>query len=273
MGYANVINFGGIRIAGLSGIFKAADYHKGHYEIPPYNPGTAHSVYHVRNLEIFRLSQIKKPIDIFVSHDWPTDVYNHGDCSELLHFKPFFADEINSNTLGSPKNEHLLKLLKPSYWFSAHLHVKFACVYKHSVHDPTSQQTTKFLSLDKCLPKRKFLQVIDIPTKSDASKVLSLDVEWLCVLKKTDHLLSIDSYNQAPISQLENLNISEDDMKEIREDFQDSFEIPSNFKATAPVYQSDMSDLKDVYLNEQTTLFCEMLNLRYLFHLMMINLS
>ena len=115
--------------------------------------------------------------------------------------------------------------------------------------------------------------MIDIPTKSDASKVLSLDVEWLCVLKKTDHLLSIDSYNQAPISQLENLNISEDDMKEIREDFQDSFEIPSNFKATAPVYQSDMSDLKDVYLNEQTTLFCEMLNLRYLFHLMMINLS
>lgn len=59
MGYANVINFGGIRIAGLSGIFKAADYHKGHHEIPPYNPGTAHSVYHVRNLEVFRLSQIK----------------------------------------------------------------------------------------------------------------------------------------------------------------------------------------------------------------------
>ena len=104
----------------------------------------------MRNLEVFRLSQIKKPVDIFVSHDWPTDVYNHGDCTELLKFKPFFADEINNNTLGSPKNEHLLKLLKPAYWFSAHLHVKFACVYKHKVHDPTSQATTKFLSLDKC---------------------------------------------------------------------------------------------------------------------------
>lgn len=150
MGYANVVNFAGIRIAGLSGIYKPADYNKGHHELPPYNSGTAHSAYHVRNLEVFRLSQLKQPIDIFVSHDWPTDVYNHGDCTELLKYKPFFAEEINANTLGSPKNEYLLKLLKPAYWFSAHLHVKFACVYKHSSHDPSSQATTKFLSLDKC---------------------------------------------------------------------------------------------------------------------------
>jgi len=67
LGYANVINFGNIRIAGLSGIYKAADYNKGHFECPPFNTSTAHSAYHVRNLEIFRLSQIKKKIDIFIS--------------------------------------------------------------------------------------------------------------------------------------------------------------------------------------------------------------
>jgi lariat debranching enzyme len=151
MGYANVINFAGIRIAGLSGIYKSNDFYKGHYEIPPYNQSNLHSVYHVRNLEIFRLSQIKQPLDIMITHDWPLGVYNHGDCSELLRFKPFLADEIRTNTLGSPENERLLKTLKPKYWFSAHLHVKFACVYKH---DSTEGATTKFLSLDKWYKKQ-----------------------------------------------------------------------------------------------------------------------
>lgn len=131
MGYANVVNFAGLRIAGLSGIYKPADYYKGHFELPPYNPSTAHSVYHVRNLEIYRLSQLKPPIDIMVTHDWPTGVYHHGNINELIRIKPYFADEIQANTLGSVENERLLKLLKPKYWFSAHLHVKFSALYKH----------------------------------------------------------------------------------------------------------------------------------------------
>lgn len=133
MGYANVINFGGLRIAGLSGIFKPMDFYKGHFELPPYNPSSMHSAYHVRNLEIFRLSQLKSspPIDIMVSHDWPTGIYNYGDASQLVRFKPHFLDEVQSNTLGSPENERLLKSMKPRYWFSSHLHVKFAAVYNH----------------------------------------------------------------------------------------------------------------------------------------------
>jgi lariat debranching enzyme len=265
MGYANVVNFGGIRIGGLSGIYKAQDYHKGHYEIPPYNPGTMHSVYHVRNLEVFRLSKLKQPLDIMLSHDWPSGVYRHGNLNELLRFKPYFAQEIESNTLGSPKNEYLLKLLKPAYWFSAHLHVKFACVYKHQ---DEKQSMTKFLSLDKCLPRRKFLQVIDIVARND-SRQLRLDSEWMCILKKTDRLLSVDTYVQAPV-QDDSIEVNEKDLKEISEDFQDCFDIPNNFKQTAPRCHSengdlesdDVSKLSDFYLNEQTTLLCEMLNIR-----------
>ena len=89
----------------------------------------------------------------------------------------------------------------------------------------------------------------------------------MCILKKTDNLLSVNSYNQAPISTKENVSVDENDLSEIKEDFQDCFEIPSNFKQTAPPHNDDHAKnssekIKDIYLNEQTTLFCEMLNIR-----------
>ena len=115
LGYAGVVKVGGIRIAGISGIYKGHDYFKGHHEIAPYNNSTMRSVYHVRNLEVFRLKQVsnvtcinffflfqhfvnfffcepqlKENIDVFISHDWPRGVYNYGDTTELLRWKPFF---------------------------------------------------------------------------------------------------------------------------------------------------------------------------------------
>jgi len=48
----------GIRIAGLSGIYKSQDWLKGRYEKPPYTDSTIRSVYHIRNLEVFRLKQV-----------------------------------------------------------------------------------------------------------------------------------------------------------------------------------------------------------------------
>ena len=31
---------------------------QGHHEFPPYNPETLRSVYHIRNIEVFRLKQV-----------------------------------------------------------------------------------------------------------------------------------------------------------------------------------------------------------------------
>lgn len=275
MGYANVVNFCGIRIAGLSGIYKSQDFYKGHFEIMPYNKSTMHSVYHVRNLDVFRLSQVKQPIDIMLTHDWPTGIYNHGNFEQLIRFKPYFENEMRSNTLGSPENEKLLEKLKPNYWFSAHLHAKFSCVKKHyDDKNPnlseSEKKITKFLALDKCLPHRKFLQVIDIEGDSNhAEKSLSLDPEWLAILKKTDHLLSVESYFQAPLTEKDNIIITEDDINLVRDDFQNSFEIPNNFCQTAPPHKENVNNEPSnnatnytPYLNEQTTLYCEMLNIR-----------
>jgi lariat debranching enzyme len=59
-------------------------------------------------------------------------VWEYGDKGSLLRRKPYFAEDMASGKLGSPPLRQLLQLLRPSFWFAAHLHVKFAAVVPHS---------------------------------------------------------------------------------------------------------------------------------------------
>lgn len=74
-------------------------------------------------------------MDIFLSHDWPRSIYHYGNKKQLLKTKSFFRQEVENNTLGSPAASELLEHLKPTYWFSAHLHVKFAALMQHQVEN------------------------------------------------------------------------------------------------------------------------------------------
>ena len=67
--------------------------------------------------------------------------------------------------------------MKPRYWFSAHLHVKFAAMVRHG-----DGSATRFLALDKCLPRRDFMQIVDVPDR-DPTGGFRLDREWLSILR------------------------------------------------------------------------------------------
>ena len=138
----------------------------------------------MREYDVKKLLQLEGAIDIFVSHDWPEGITQYGNVQQLLRHKPYFKDEVRSaarsicfeillepraspdrshvralqiqqKRLGSNAGNELLHKLKPDYWFSAHLHTKFAAVVQH----PESNKLTRFLALDKCLEGRNFLQV------------------------------------------------------------------------------------------------------------------
>lgn len=168
-------------------------------------------MYHVRSFDVFRLSQIKEKVHIMLSHDWPRGITEYGDKFNLLKRKPFlrsllniinlllsisvgpnkniifiFREDIETNQLGSVPAQQLLHKLKPDYWFAAHLHCQFAALVKHN-----DEVETKYLALDKCLPKRRHLQILDLPSQCDGDKTLRYDAEWFAILKSTNHLLTV----------------------------------------------------------------------------------
>ncbi|KAL0117480.1 hypothetical protein PUN28_010359 [Cardiocondyla obscurior] len=265
LGYAGVVQVAGIRIAGLSGIYKSQHWMQGRYEKPPYTDSTIRSVYHIRNLEVFRLKQLSGKIDIFLSHDWPAGVTKYGDEDTLLKRKPFFKDDIESNTLGSPPCMELLERLYPSYWFSAHLHCKFAAL----VPEKGGTRVTKFLALDKCLPKRKFLQVLEVRSQEDSSVQLSYDLEWLTILYLTNHLLSVKSSIHYMPGQYGagrwTYTPTAKEKQTVYEKFGSDLRIPLNFTQTVKPYDPCDTNTRierpQLQINDQTTRFCQILSI------------
>ncbi|CEL61804.1 Lariat debranching enzyme OS=Schizosaccharomyces pombe (strain 972 / ATCC 24843) GN=dbr1 PE=3 SV=2 [Rhizoctonia solani AG-1 IB] len=129
-GGSGCVKVGDLRIAGASGIYHEKDYRLGHHERMPYDKSNLRSAYHVRFYDVMKLRQLSSP-DVFMSHDWPVDITRYGDVAGLLKRKPFFKSDIEKGELGSPPMMDLLRSLRPSYWFSAHLHCKFEALVNH----------------------------------------------------------------------------------------------------------------------------------------------
>ncbi|XP_055987087.1 lariat debranching enzyme-like [Sorex fumeus] len=270
LGLAGVVKYRGVRIGGISGIFKSHDYRKGHFESPPYNSATIRSIYHVRNIEVYKLKQLKQPMDIFLSHDWPRSIYHYGNKKQLLKTKSFFRQEVENNTLGSPAASELLEHFRPTYWFSAHLHVKFAALMQHQVKDKEqTAKSTKFLALDKCLPHRDFLQVIEVEHEPGAPAYLEYDVEWLSVLRATNELMNVTGRlsNMPENNGLHarwDYSATEESMKEVLERLNHDLRVPCNFTVTAACYDpgKPQAQVPLVHrINPQTTEFCAQLGI------------
>lgn len=155
LGAANVVRFGPLRIAGMSGIWKGYDYRKPHYERVPYRPEDLHSVFHVRELDVRKLLQVRTQVDIGLSHDWPREIEMFGDHKKLFRKKRGFQEDSLHGKLGNPAAREVLDRLRPAYWFSAHLHVEFAATLAHD------NVATKKVDVDPNVPAAWGVELAD----------------------------------------------------------------------------------------------------------------
>ncbi|KAJ6220868.1 hypothetical protein RDWZM_006680 [Blomia tropicalis] len=285
MGYGSVVRYGGLRIGGISGIFNYHNAKRGHYEGLPYDQSTMRSAYHMRETEIYKFLQLssnswtnpKRPLDIFLSHDWPLNIHSCGNVRYLLQRKQHFREDVQNDRLGNPLLQPLVTHLRPQRWFSAHLHVLFRATVRHQPSDQDSNEDeliTEFQALDKVLPNRGFLELFDVEPEikdletENSNMTLSYDPEWLAILKKLDHLMKVD---HKPINEFDIFNgrnqieISDEDLKEINSIMENNLNIPENFSCIDPVPKPDQDldpNRQHNYLNPQTTRLCQLLSIQ-----------
>jgi hypothetical protein len=135
LGAANILRLGNLRIAGLSGIWKGYDYRKPHFERLPYNEEEMTSIFHVRELDVRKLMSVRTQVDIGLSHDWPRGIEWHGDWNWLFQVKNHLQEDAENSQLGSTAAMNVFDRLRPAYWFSAHLHVKYPAVVDHAKYN------------------------------------------------------------------------------------------------------------------------------------------
>ena len=176
LGRSGVINVKGIRIGGISGIFNKYDYFRGNFEKDEDDiKGDKKSIFHLREFDVVKMSHVKNKIDIFMTHDWPTNLVGDEDKQDVFKKKPHFKNDILEGTLGSFPGEFLLKYLKPNFFICGHMHF----YYSNKINE------TEIFAFDKCLNKRHYFGLIEVKKSLVSMDIndndIYIDPEWMSI--------------------------------------------------------------------------------------------
>lgn len=185
LGNVGIIRYGPYRIAGLSGIYKSGTYQKPHSATLSYDRNEIKNVYHVRECDVSKLLQVKNPVDICLSHDWPRRIEWHGNYQQLFTEKPHFFESAKIDSLGSAPAEQVMSYLRPSYWFSGHMHVRYEAIVHHNedadifkqlnVHENFREQLPRTMSRYANLVKKTAPKSVPAAITNTVTRFLALD--------------------------------------------------------------------------------------------------
>lgn len=207
LGAANVIRLNGLRIAGLSGIWKGYNFNKPHFERLPYSANEVKSIYHVREIDTRKLLLLKSQVDIAISHDWPRGIEWKGDHKRLFRQKSHFESDAKSGALGSTAAKQVMDRLRPFRWFAAHLHCKYAAVQRYDSNEAGIEASQKVIQEGSLMANgTKNEEEIDIDLDEEEPAHLSPRIP-----NKVENLDEIDvtSDSERPATVLEALSSQE----------------------------------------------------------------
>jgi len=142
-----------------------------------------------------------------------------------------------------------------------------------------TNKTTNFLALDKCLPNRHFLQLLEIPPHEDGDYTrplrLEYDHEWLAITRVFATDLTVgDPGAQVPTDRGDAYYrpLVEKEMQWVEENIvkPGKMTIPEDFAQTAPLYDPatgiHVQGTPQEYSNPHTQTFCDLLQIANPFH-------
>lgn len=123
--------------------------------------------------------------------------------------------------------------------------------------------------MDKCLPHRDFLQVLEIEHDPSAPDYLEYDIEWLTILRATNDLINVTGrlWNMPENNGLHtkwDYSATEEAMNEVLEKLNHDLKVPCNFSMTAACYDPNkpQTQIQLIHrINPQTTEFCGLLGI------------
>ncbi|ETN41710.1 uncharacterized protein HMPREF1541_03646 [Cyphellophora europaea CBS 101466] len=140
-----------------------------------------------------------------------------------------------------------------------------------------TNKKTEFLALDKCLPGRHFLELLEVESTSAPGEPiqrpvkLHYDPEWLAILRVFAPELILGGGKQDPVPPHRGDTYYRDQILEQRKWVyenivsRDLLQVPDNFEITAPTYdpslQVEEKDMPREVTNNQTSQFCEMIGI------------
>ncbi|KLO19596.1 DBR1-domain-containing protein [Schizopora paradoxa] len=139
------------------------------------------------------------------------------------------------------------------------------------IASPPKAQVTRFLALDKCLPKRQFLEVVDVPASQPSTDELrvTFDPEWLAITRAFHPFFSSGRSQKAYPKPHQSQQSVEKELKWVRNNVGDNEGMKSIsdcqvFWPTAPGPGSEGSAKHQQppwYTNPQTVAFCNLLGI------------